>query len=514
MFNRRPWRMVGLLVLVAALPGCLTRSELASQVSASRAAAFSAWRGTAPAEETQQVLAGELDLAAAVDIALANNKALRAAKQAREAARGQLWAAYSNALPRVELNGSYTRLDIAPSFSAPGLGSIPMGDNENYAVAGSVTQPIFRGGAIPAAIRGARILAVQSEEQVRGAVQNTIFLVARAYYDVLLAEQLAAVAEEAVASAKAHLEDVQRKREHGVAANFDVLRAQTELSLSHAELIQRRNRVHVARSALYKAMGISQQSDVRLTGQLEFRRIEPDFVKAVETAYAHRPDLAQAELEVRAQQEALQVVLGDYWPRIEARYSHVWAKPDPHDSTRISWGRHWEWGLTARLTLFDGLTREGKLIQTRAHLRRSQLQLVDTEEQAIFEIQRAILNLKDAEEFVESQRMNLQRAEESLRLAKVGYREGVNTEVEVIDARTAYTRARSLYYQAVYDHIMAKLDLQHAMGVMGPPFGSREVQPKGVVPGEMDIFPSDAPVPVPPPRPEVAPEVPAGTPAK
>ena len=53
----------------------------------------------------------------------------------------------------------------------------------------------------------------------------------------------------------------------------------------------------------------------------------------------------------------------------------------------------------------------------------------------LLEIQQAILSLRDAEEFVDSQRLNLTRATGGLRLAEGGYREGINTEVEVTDAR-------------------------------------------------------------------------------
>ncbi len=74
--------------------------------------------------------------------------------------------------------------------------------------------------------------------------------------------------------------------------------------------------------------------------------------------------------------------------------------------------------------------------------------------------------IQDAVEFVESQALNLTRAKEGLRLAQVGYREGVNTQLETIDAQAALTTARSNYYQAIYSHVVAKLALQRAMGIL------------------------------------------------
>ena len=61
---------------------------------------------------------------------------------------------------------------------------------------------------------------------------------------------------------------------------------------------------------------------------------------------------------------------------------------------------------------------------------------------------------------------SFQLAKEGLRLAEVGYREGTNTQVEMIDAQAALTTARANHYQAIYSHIIAKLDFQKAMGTL------------------------------------------------
>ena len=62
--------------------------------------------------------------------------------------------------------------------------------------------------------------------------------------------------------------------------------------------------------------------------------------------------------------------------------------------------------------------------------------------------------------------MNLSRAAEGRRLVEAGYREGTNTQVEVLDAQTALTTAKANYYQAIYSHLVAKLNLQKATGTL------------------------------------------------
>jgi len=122
--------------------------------------------------------------------------------------------------------------------------------------------------------------------------------------------------------------------------------------------------------------------------------------------------------------------------------------------------------VAATLPLFDGFAREGDIISQIARFKRSQIDVVDTEETVLLELTKSIFSIKDAAEFVESQRMNLERAQKGLKLAEVGYREGTNTQVEVMDAQSALTKARAFYYQAIYSHIIAKLYLQKSMGTI------------------------------------------------
>jgi outer membrane protein TolC len=144
---------------------------------------------------------------------------------------------------------------------------------------------------------------------------------------------------------------------------------------------------------------------------------------------------------------------------------------------RIEWGRAWHAGVMASLPIFDGFTREGDIVAQRARVKQAQVDLIDAEETALFEITKGQLSIQNAEEFVQSQRLNLNRAQEGLRLAEVGYKEGTNTQVEMIDAQAALTTARVNYYQAIYSHIIAKLFLQKAMGTLTT-FGTSESKEK------------------------------------
>jgi outer membrane protein len=465
------------VIVTCLLAGCADTDKLYKEVTLSRETAYRQWETRKQQEEQlQPIIKGRLSIQDSLKLTLANNKVLQRILQEKEIARGQRLKSYSAILPTVALSADYRRLDEVTSFdidTPTGKSSVQFGDVDNYTVGLTVTQPIFAGGSIPGRINAARLFSLLTDENVRGAIQELVYTAQYAYHDVLLSQHLVEISFDAVRSAKAHLDSVKQKQQGGIASEFDVLRAEVELSNFQAEFIQNKNAIDIAKANLIKVMGVSQDSDFVLSDELEYIPLNVTMEQAVEAAYRNRPDLYSREFDIKYQKELLKIIHSQYWPAMNAYYTNTWSKPDPHSMMQIEWGHAWQAGVMASLPIFDGFAREGDIIAQKARLKQAQVDLIDAEETALFEITKAQLSIQNAKEFVESKRLNLTRAQEGLRLAEVGYKEGTNTQVEMIDAQAALTTARVNYYQAIYSHIIAKLYLQKAMGTLTT-FGTAE----------------------------------------
>jgi outer membrane protein len=461
--------IVGILVALQ-LVGCVSSDKYYEDVGLSREVAFRQWKNRKERQEkSQPVISGRLNIADCTKLALVNNKVLQRVIQEKEIARGERLKSYSAILPTVDLTGNYTRLDEVTSFeieTPTGKEKIQFGDEDTYSAVLMVTQPVYAGGSIPARINSAKLMSLLTDETVRAAVQDVVYAAEHAYYDVLLSQQLVQISTDAVRSAQAHLENVRQRQRGGVAADFDVLRAEVELSNFQAEYIQNKNEINIAKANLIKIMGVSQDSDFVLSDKLLYVPSSTTMEQAVETAYLNRPDLLGREFDIKMQKELLKIARSQYFPVVSGFYSNNWARPDPHNLLEIEWGHAWQAGVQASVPVFDGFQRKGEIVAQKARLKQGQLDLIDAEETTLFELTKAQLGIESAAEFIESQELNLTRAQEGLRLAEVGYREGTNTQVEMIDAQAALTTAKANHYQAIYAHIIAKLDLQKAMGTL------------------------------------------------
>jgi outer membrane protein TolC len=469
-------RQQGILFIVCGLAvlqlaGCVSSEEFYEDVSLSRETAYRQWKDRKENQKAAELhISGQLNMQDCLKLALANNKVLQRIIQEKDVARGEELKSYSAALPSVGLSGEYQRLDEVQSIKLPDAGggsSITLGDVDNYSVGLRVTQPIYAGGAITAQLNAGKLFSLITDQTVRAAVQELVYLAAHSYYTTLLNQHLSQISADAVRSAQAHLDSVRQRRQIGVASDFDVLRSEVELSNFQAEFIKNKNAINVAKTNMLKVMGVSQDSNVVLSDEMIYAPFKMEMEKAVEVAYRNRPDLFSREFDIKYQKELLQIAYSQYFPVVSGYYENLWSKPDPHTRTIIEWGHSWQTGVMVTLPIFDGLSREGEILTQKARLKQSQIDLIDAEETTLFELTKAMLNIRDAEEFVESQKLNLTRAQEGLRLAEVGYKEGINTQVEIIDAQSALTTAGANHYQAIYSHVIAKLYLQKAMGVLG-----------------------------------------------
>jgi outer membrane protein TolC len=486
-------------VLLAAVPLIVLLSPAWPIAAASGAGSiFAPARSLPPAGQADAalpVVTGALSLEDALKLALQYSVPLRRAREDQEIARGRQKEAWSEALPKVSVAGQYDRLDqeFTVDFDGPGgEGPVNFTYLDNYSVGLLVEQPLFRAGRAVAAIRAAQYYDMFTDETLRLAVQETLFAATQSYYYAMLAREQVRVLEASLQLAEAQFKDTETKKKFGVASEFNVLRAEVEVSNAKAQLIRAKNDLDFAWSDLFRVLGVSQNSSVELTQKLERDSAIPEFEASRETAFENRPEISAAALSVKLQEQKLKALRSDYWPTFDAFYSLRYAKPDPVNTFVYDWGSTWSAGILMRWNVFDGMRREGILVQEKARQRQYELDWLDTVERTTQEVRKATDAIENALEALRAQDKTMAQAQEGLRLAEVGFREGTLDQVAVLDARTALTSAQLLYFRSLYDYYVAKLALARVTGTLGPKAGE-PVQ-----------------LPTPPPTP-LAPTAPAGT---
>src|SRR6185295_19872380 len=121
-------------------------------------------------------------------------------------------------------------------------------------------------------------------------------------------------------------------------------------------------------------------------------------------------------------------------------------------------------GATLNWTLFDGTQREYKIQQAKLELQKTENNLINTTNALALEAETNRTQLLNSLSSFNTQKENLDLANEVVRVSKLKYDQGVGSNLEVINAETSLREAQTNYYNALYDALVAKVDLDKALG--------------------------------------------------
>jgi len=418
--------------------------------------------GAGPALSDQEALT----LERAVALALENNDAVKMSRERISEAEAQRAQIRSGFLPRLGAQAGYTYISEAPhveiSVDTP-LGemgkTVDLGFNDNYLAKIELTQPLFLGGRVYYGYKAAvgEIEAREAEE--KQAVNDLIRDVARAYYGVLFSREFLAAAREMHQNAEAHLVNVENGYREGTASRLELLTARVQVSNLEPIVTQAENALQIARTALYILVNVEGEPPV--VGKLA---LEPETITeqdAIEEAYVSRPEFAMLDLRRDALEDLVRSTRAGYLPSVFAGAAYQYQKPYFADN---QWYDYWTVTAGIKIPLFEGLETSGKTDQVRSQMRQIELAREQAADGIRLEIRSAILTLKEAMDRAKAQSNNVEVAEEALAMAEVGYREGVSTNLDVMDVQMKLLTAKTNYLAAVHDALLARNDLHRAMG--------------------------------------------------
>lgn len=403
------------------------------------------------------------------DVAVAHSRIAE-----HEEARGEVFARF---LPDLTLDAGYRYQDNVPRIETdfqmdspvPGLPPIrvqdtrEIGANDNFVARLSFSQLLFESGRVYYAHRaaGKRVESTHHEEEsVKLRVARDT---AEAYLRVLIAEAVAEVQREALAAARAHLEQVRNRYEAGAASRLELLRAQVEVSNVEPRVVDAERGIETAMILLRRTTGIPNGAEVALTDQLEAEVKPIDEERELDLARAQRPEFKVLESKRSAAKDMVLSHRGGMLPVMHLTGSFGVEKPY---FAINEWEQIFTVGVGLQVPLFDGLEAYRGMRRARASAETISLATVQTHANVRTEVLHAVLALREAAVRIGTTAANKERAVEMLDISENSYAAGAATNVEVIDAQLAATTARLEHLRSLYDYRRGQIHLAAATGAL------------------------------------------------
>ena len=420
-----------------------------------------------------------LSLEQSIEIALANNRQVLIAREGMNYADERLNEANARKYPALSSTASYTRLDeVATVSMGPGV-SGTMGDVNNAKGELSIKQPIYSGGRISAGVEAALLGKTIQSNQNDDIAKRVVFLVKKAYYDALLNEAIVDVNRKSEALTKAHLDDIQKMASQGLSSRYELLRVQVQLTNIRAMRIQSETNLKNVKLAFFNTIGLPLEGaeSLKLTDKLsmpapsrtdgEHSANLPDhsLVRAgLEDAFHNRSDLKIAQLRIDMQRQSIVLAEAEGKPSFNLMWNLGYEYPSRKEFLTQAWGDYWNIVAMASVPVFEWGRIKARIRQEESLLKQAEIAEMDIRERIKLEVRQSVSSVQDSVVLIETQNENIKQAEEGLRLAEIGYKNGVNTQLEVMDTQMALDTAAKNYVQSLYQYNLAKANLDLVTG--------------------------------------------------
>jgi outer membrane protein TolC len=354
---------------------------------------------------------------------------------------------------------------LAQDFVGALFQGLPFGRKNTYIATFSLTQPLYVGGKVGAALNVARHFRAAARNQLDEAESEVVLQVRGAYLTASLARRLLQIAVESRRVAQAHFAQVQAFFEAGTASEFDMLRARVDLENRDPVVIQAENGATLALLELKRLVNIPAEQPVALTTVVEptVRDVNESRLKEL---VLERPVLSAAQEAVAMRQEAVKIARADRLPTVAFQGTMGFqgypnnALPPGFDS----WRKDWNVALTLSVPVFDGFRTRGMVDQARADLKGAELEESQLREALELQLEAALAEYRSVRAQIEARRETVVLAERALDLADARFASGLSTQLEVSDAALLLDQARVNEIQALYDYVRVLAQLERLSG--------------------------------------------------
>ena len=392
----------------------------------------------------------------AIDLALANNRTAKQTKWDYQVAKDTVSATAAGKNPSISYLWQGSRSNGVNVMT--GRNETSKKGSHSFTIKAPVFSP-----ELDASIDASRYAREGAGASYEEALQKAKYDAISGYYTLIMNRNLVDVAQQAVKDYQGHVTNVEAQYNVGLVASSDVLAAKTNLADSETNLVKAQNSANLSEASLNQVIAYPVQTSITTAERdLQYKPYNVTLEQAKAYAILHRSALVKSAMVVKEAEEALKKAKSGYLPTIGVETGRGYADPDGYFGTS---NKSWHIGAQASWSLWDGGATQNKVKVANDSLEKAKEANLATVDAVLLEVQKAYLNLRSAEQTIQSTQTAVAQGQESFRIATLRYRAGVGTNLDVLDAETKLTTARNNYVQALYNYNISIAALEQLTGV-------------------------------------------------
>ena len=331
-----------------------------------------------------------------------------------------------------------------------------------------LTQPVFMGGAIVAMNKLADAgeeLAANSAEAKR---QATLYHIDQAYWQVVSLRHKQKLAQGYLDLVKKLDGDVQKMIKEGVATRSDGLSVSVKVNEAEMAMLKVSDGLTLSKMLLCQLCGIPVDEQIVLaeeeTDNLETVEVTPqaDFQQAME----NRPELKMLQNMVDMGKQTTNILKAGNLPQVLLTGGYMVSNPNVFNGFEKKFAGVWNVGVLVRVPIWNWGDVAYKVRAAKGATTIATLQKEEAREKIELQVNQSAFQVSEANKKLEMAKASIERANENLRTANLGFSEGVISSTTVMEAQTAWLQAQSQKIDAEIDVKLSQVNLQKALGTL------------------------------------------------
>lgn len=379
----------------------------------------------------------------------------------------QLAASLQQAIQGGKLDGMSTALNQLGNELTDALRT----DTRNmWAGAVTLMQPLYMGGKIRAYHRITKFSEALARTQHDAQLQDLILNTDDAYWTVVSLSYKKKMAESFLDLVNRLDGDVEKMIREGVATKADGLTVKVKVNEAEMLLTKVDNGLALSKMVLCQLCGMDLDTKFTLTDEgrtdLQVSETVPD--DAVQRAWTYRPELKSLDWANKIYEDKVRVVRSEMLPSLALTGGYLVSNPSLLNGFENKFRGMWNVGIMLSVPVFHWNEGIYKVKAAKSEVNIVRLQQTEAQEKIELQVNQSLFKNTEAQKRLALSEKNMEKAEENLRYADKGFKEGVIPVANVMEAQTAWLSARSDRIDAQIDLKLAQTYLQKAMGTLGP----------------------------------------------
>ena len=420
-----------------------------------------------------------LSLNQAIEIALSDNPTIKVADLEIERYDYVYKQTVSSLYPQVSVSGQYS-LAIRNQQMAEGLS---FGGKNTFNATASLSLPLFA----PSVYRQMKLTKTQMAMAVESARANRIDMVAAvrsSFYNVLLAEQSMKVLQEAYETTQRVVDNTKELFENGLAAEYDYITAQVQLSNLKPQLLQAEKGIELTKLQLKMYLSIPEEVEINIIGELDNFRDNVLMHTDYDVDLSKNTTIVNLELQSELLDHQEKLIQTTRMPTIAAfgQISYIGQErvnlggllggmtggATTENQSKFWWQYPINIGAQISIPLFAGFNKTNQIKAIRNQRAQLDVQRDYAERGVKLQVQQSINTLLTARETMLSNELTVEQAQKAYEISYTRYSAGAGTILELNNSLLTLTQAQLNYSQAIYDYLSAHAAYEKALGVEAP----------------------------------------------